>query len=246
MDSNFVPFGPTHLTALVSTVAVPAVLVSWVKWNRSENLTRWIACALASILLINEAASFIWKWHIGTYGWDNGLPMHLCDWVTFTTAIACLWRKQWAYELSFFWGLSGTLQAIITPNLAYNFQHPEFWIFFISHTGLVATILYLTFAFPLRPTWASIPRAYGWLLFYAAFAGMVNWLVGANYGFLAHKPAGASLLDYFGPWPWYIVITTLLALLFFVAFYLPFAVVDAVSKRSAADRFLARTDSTSR
>ncbi len=228
MESTFVLFGPAHVTVLILTVAIPVVLTAWVKYSRSATLDSRIALTLGTILLLNEGFSFFWKWHLGIIGWHNGLPMHLCDWATFTTAITCLWRQRWSYELSYFWGLAGTLQAVITPDLRYGFPEPSFFIFFLSHSGLVATILYLTFAFPLRPTWASIPRAYGWLLVYAACAGMVDWLLSVNYGYLRAKPAGASLLDYFGPWPWYIPVTTLLALAFFVIYYLPFAAIDAV------------------
>lgn len=234
MESSFVLFGPAHVTVLVLTVAVPVVLTALAKCSRNEAAAIGIAQALGTILLVNEVFSFFWKWHLGIITWSNGLPMHLCDWATFTIVIACFWRKRWAYELSYFWGLAGTLQAVLTPDLPVSFPNPRFFIFFISHSGLVATILFLTFAFPLRPTWASIPRAYGWLLFYAACAGLVDWITGANYGYLRAKPAGASLLDYFGPWPWYIPVTTLLALAFFLVFYLPFAVMDASRRRHAA------------
>lgn len=230
MESTFVLFGPAHVTVLVLTVALPVILTAWVKCSRSATLDSKVAITLGTILLLNEGFSFFWKWHLGIIGWHNGLPMHLCDWATFTTAITCLWRKQWSYELSYFWGLAGTLQAVLTPDLRYGFPEPSFFIFFLSHSGLVATILFLTFAFPLRPTWSSIGRAYGWLLVYAACAGAVDWLLGVNYGYLRAKPAGASLLDYFGPWPWYIPVTTLLALAFFVIYYLPFAVIDVVRK----------------
>lgn len=231
MEPTFVAFGPAHLIVMALTLVIPALLVAWVKTARSEKLASRVAITLAIILLINEALAFGWKWHIGTLTWQNNLPMHLCDWATFTVAATCFWRRQLAYELSYFWGLAGTLQAIVTPNLQLGFPTVNFIVFFLSHCGIVAAILYLTFAFPLRPTWRSIGRAYGWLLFYAACAGLVDWVTGANYGFLRAKPLGASLLDFFGPWPWYIPVTTLLALAFFVLYYLPFAVADWVKAR---------------
>lgn len=231
MEPTFEAFGPAHLVVMALTLIVPALLVAWVKWSRSKVLAERIAYAIAIVLLINEVLSFAWKGYTGTLTWQNNLPMHLCDWATFTIAAACFWRWQLAYELSYFWGLAGTVQAIVTPNLQLGYPNVAFFIFFISHCGVVAAILYLTFAFPLRPTWASLGRAYVWLLFYAACAGLVDWITGANYGFLRAKPVAASLLDFFGPWPWYIPVTTLLALAFFVLYYLPFAVTDAIRKQ---------------
>ncbi|MEE8524444.1 MAG: hypothetical protein V3T72_10975, partial [Thermoanaerobaculia bacterium] len=36
---------------------------------------------------------------------------------------------------------------------------------------------------------------------------------------------------YLGPWPWYIVALTLLAWVFFFAYYAPFLIIDLVGKR---------------
>ena len=40
----------------------------------------------------------------------------------------------------------------------------------------------------------------------AAIAGLLNWQLGTNFGFLARKPVHPSILDYLGPWPYYILV----------------------------------------
>jgi hypothetical integral membrane protein (TIGR02206 family) len=57
---------------------------------------------------------------------------------------------------------------------------------------------------------------------WASVAAIGNAITGGNYMFLSEKPQTASLLDYMGPWPWYIISSALLALALFKLLDLPF------------------------
>lgn len=54
-------------------------------------------------------------------GWSvrTSLPRALCDVALVVAAIGCRW-PSWVVgvELTYFWGLTGTLQAVITPDLS--------------------------------------------------------------------------------------------------------------------------------
>jgi hypothetical integral membrane protein (TIGR02206 family) len=59
-------------------------------------------------------------------------------------------------------------------------------------------------------------------LAWAAVATAANVFTGGNYMFLRERPGTLSILDYMGPWPWYILSATLLALALFALLDLPF------------------------
>ena len=48
-----------------------------------------------------------------------------------------------------------------------------------------------------------------------------DYFFGTDYFFLRAKPADPSLLDFLGPWPWYILSTEGVALILFLLIYLP-------------------------
>jgi hypothetical integral membrane protein (TIGR02206 family) len=66
-----------------------------------------------------------------------------------------------------------------------------------------------------------------------AFVGLVNWLIGSNYMFIAHPPETASLIDVLGPWPWYLLSLEGIAVVVFLLLYLPYLFIDLRRKPTA-------------
>lgn len=227
MPPRFVPFGPPHLIAIALAVLVPLGLALFVRTVRfGARADRLVRAGLA-LFLVAGWIGWLWTgWHGGILGWDNGLPLNLCDWAEAALVVALLTRHQVAYELGYFWGLGGTLQGLLTPPLYLGWPDPQFLFFFIQHGGVVASLLYLTLGTRLRPTWGSLPRVVAATLFYAGFVGLLDALTGSNYGFLRAKPEGTNLLTFMSPWPWYIPELVATGLIFVLVYYAPFALAD--------------------
>ena len=130
-------------------------------------------------------------------------------------------------EILYYWVVSGTLQANITPRVEAAFPHIDAFYYWIAHSGLLVYVIYTTVVHRLYPTWRGILRAFVWLNVFAALALVLNLLLDTNYLYLRAKPPTVSLLDYFGPWPWYILVTELAALVMFWLAYLPFSGLKA-------------------
>jgi hypothetical integral membrane protein (TIGR02206 family) len=186
---------------------------------------------LALLLLSGWSAYLLVNAARGELNLDRSLPMHLCDWAQIALIVALFTRNQFAYELGYFWGLGGTLQGVITPTVFYDFPDLQFIFFFVQHGGVIAALLYLTLGTRLRPTLKSLPRVILASLAYLAVAGLVDWLVGVNYGFLRAKPLGQNLMTVLAPWPWYIPELVLIGVLSVLIYYLPFALADGIRAR---------------
>jgi hypothetical integral membrane protein (TIGR02206 family) len=147
--------------------------------------------------------------------------------------IGALWtgNRRWL-EVAYFWGIGGTLQAIITPNLRFGFPDLRFISFFVAHSGIIIGIVFLMLIYGFRPRAIGVVRTFLWTELYFVVAFTTDLLTGENYGFLLHKPEAASLLNFLsGSRPLYLLEFHALAFLFFCVLYAPFAIVDLVRKQ---------------
>jgi hypothetical integral membrane protein (TIGR02206 family) len=215
-------------------VAFLSPLAIWAAHRRrphpqlERNFSRGIAFLLLTVFLA-AAARQAWE---GPFDPALALPMQLCDWTLFAVVGALLWRSQTCFEVGYFWGLCGTLQALFTPALDADAHWLRQLLFFADHAGIVAGVLFLLLVPKMRPR--SLRRVIIWSELYLACALAVNALAGANYGFLSHQPPTASLLDLFSHTPWlYVLEINLVALLFFAAAYLPWLLADRLNRSAA-------------
>ena len=213
-------YGTTHWAALGFTAVLWLVmwlLVHWKRpWHRSLEIT------LAVILLSQWPVRLVLAWHLGYYNPATALPLHLCDVVSVLGGMALLTRRQTLIELTYFWGMAGTLNGLITPNLSFDFPHPEFFGFFALHSGVVIAALHMTIAWKRGPKIGGVWRAFCWIQVYLVVVGVFNILTHTNYGFFCARPENPSVLDALPAPPWHLLILEPLGLLLFFIFYLPF------------------------
>ncbi|HME88883.1 MAG TPA: TIGR02206 family membrane protein [Chthoniobacterales bacterium] len=228
---EFHPWSPSHVTVIFLTVFLPFVLALVVHRTKSRVFERSICLAISALLLINYAAYLIVARQFGVAGWQKMLPMQLCDWAMIVI-IGALWTgsRRWL-EIAYFWGIGGTLQAILTPNLRFGFPDLRFISFFVAHSGIIIGIVFLMLVYGFRPRAIGVLRTFAWTEFYFVVAFTTDLLTGENYGFLLHKPEAASLLSFLSDSrPLYLLEFHGLAFLFFAMLYAPFAIVDLARK----------------
>lgn len=201
---------------------------------RSVSVKNSISFLLFSSILFSTLFALIDKSTNGYLFAPNNLPMHLCDWVMIFVLVTFITKSPYAYEVTYFWGLGGTLQALLTPDLTLDYPSWAFILFFINHSAIIISIVYFTFVFRLRPYPSSIKRVFIWAQVYFVCAFITNLIFGTNYGFLMEKPGQGSLLDILGPWPFYLISLEIMALISFFIYYTPFYLKDKFSKRKTA------------
>jgi hypothetical integral membrane protein (TIGR02206 family) len=214
-------FGATHWLAIAGVAA--ACVAAWYA-GRTPAVRRHahaIALGLVAFIIADVALGYAVLHGEGRLDFERAVPLHLCDFSLLCAALALATRRQPLFEFCFFYGVGGAGLAMLTPDLQHAFPHPFFFKFFVTHGIIVVATAYLMSAFGMRPQPGAVRRMAVAGNLYLAFAGVVNWLAGTNYGYLARKPQGATLMDHFGPWPWYILAIEVVGAVLLVVMYLP-------------------------
>jgi hypothetical integral membrane protein (TIGR02206 family) len=206
-----------HVAALVATAVVAALVVVGAR-RRGDAWGLPVGRGLAVVILTAYVVEQLTYALRGEWTADLNLPLHLTDAVTLLSA-AALWRPQSALlvELVYFWALSASLQATLTPDLGRSFPNVLFFTYFATHSGAVVAACLLVVGARRTPRPDAVWRVYAITVGFAGLAAIGTAVTGGNYMYLRRKPRNDSLLDLMGPWPVYILAAALLGLVFFLA-----------------------------
>jgi hypothetical integral membrane protein (TIGR02206 family) len=219
-EAGFHLWGTDHLYVLLLTCAL-GFLVAWLSRQLEGARRNWVSRILGFSLVAYVIAVYATLFATGTFDPHWSLPLELCHWVLILTAFALFTKNRLATEIAYFWGVGGTLQALLTPDLLGAFPSWDFIFFFWGHAATLLGIVFLISAKGFRLAPGSIACVFLALNAYGAFVGAIDAVTGWNYGYLRQKPPHASLLDYLGSWPWYLLSLEVFALAMFVLLALP-------------------------
>jgi hypothetical integral membrane protein (TIGR02206 family) len=215
---------PTEHTVSLAVITILIAALVVAARSRPGAWTVVAGRVLATVIVANETSWWLWLALQHTWSLSYALPLHLCDVAAFVAAAALWTRRPLLVELTYFWGLAGTSNSLITPDISDHFPGYLFFQFYIDHGAIVAAALFLVIGLQITPRSGAVARVVVLTLGLAAIDSVVNLLTGGNYMFLRHSPGVHSLLDLMGPWPWYVVGAAALALALFAALDLPFAI----------------------
>ncbi|WAA11999.1 TIGR02206 family membrane protein [Fervidibacillus halotolerans] len=220
-ENPFQMFSGTHMFVL-ALFLFGAFMLFLFKRKLQVLPLRKVEIGVACSLIIFELAYHGWMFKNGIWHAYQSLPLELCNISLIFGILLLLTERKGIYDVFLFISLLGATQAVVTPLLDFNFPHFRFLHFFYTHITMIWIALYYTWVKGYYPTIRSVMKTVLFLNFLLPFILLVNHLTGGNYMFLNRKPKTASLLDYLGPYPWYIgsmeVLLIVLSVLIWIVF----------------------------
>jgi len=227
-DIPFSAYGSSHAMVLLIALGLLALIfVAKHKLSYQKNLV--IGRFISALLSLTIVVYTVLEMALGRFDITTDLPLSTCNLFSIL-APWLFWRPNSKYfSVVYFLVMVGTLQAAITPDLYTGFPTYGFFKYWITHVGLVVLVIHYLVCFEHYPTTKSMLTAFVWLNIYLLALIPINLALDANYFYLMAKPVNASILDFFGPWPIYILVAELSVMGFFAIAMLPVILVKKMA-----------------
>lgn len=116
-DQEFTRYGPSHWAVLTVFAIGAWFLIRQGRCHRDTASGQRFCRLFGWVLLINQLFFQIYSMLPSQWDIRHSLPFHLSD-LAAIVAIYTLWtRNPWGFALLYYWGLTLTPQAFITPVL---------------------------------------------------------------------------------------------------------------------------------
>ena len=235
-EPEFAIFTFAHFAPIILLITAILLMHRFREPLRNSKYETNLRYILGFALIICDM-SYYWRLAAGPWlsgGPTENLPIGVCQWSVIFCAFMMIGKSQRLFDIAYFWLLTGSLFALITPT-PLTFCGPtrfRFYQFWLEHTLGYIAIFYMIFVHKMRPNFRSMIRSYTALLALAAFAAGINAMIpGANYLYMARPESAPSVLDILPP-NYALRITIIVAvitLMFFLA-YLPWYLKDRKEK----------------
>ena len=187
---DFQLYGSEHMAYIyimaLSWILVPLISRKYLNHQSKRNVAILLAAFIIGIEIIDD----IYRVFDADVGWNikTDLPLHMCGFSVFATSWALLKRSQIIFELCYFWGLGGALQAILTPDTT-GFHGPFYlFTFMASHGLIILNVFYLIIVFRMVLNKGALLRAVVITNIMLIGIAAINWVLDSNYFYLFYPP----------------------------------------------------------
>jgi hypothetical integral membrane protein (TIGR02206 family) len=216
--------GLSHILTVILSISSIILIPKYLK-DTSFKVKNSFKYLIIFLLLIIQIMDF-YREGIAIGRWQEGLPLHLCDFSTMAIILYFLTKKRDFFVFAFFFGIAGGGMSILTPDTVYGFPYIGYIQSQIGHTMILMGVTYAMIIDKQRPYLIDVPKA----LFYASvlllFTYFMNYILGTNYWFLAEKPIGDNITSFMRPEPFHIIDLYIAAIVICYAIYLPYYLRD--------------------
>ena len=227
MQEEFILFGSQHISALSTVIAVSVATPIVLRTANNIEVKKFVSMVLAILLILHELIKPFYRYYLFGHELLLVFPIHICHLAAISMGLFLILKKEFLFEIAYFWGLSGNLLAMVTPDMKYGFPNLEFIMFYFGHGLLLLSILFACVCLKTNLRWSSILRVFiATILILPAMYGLnialESYQPNVNYWYLMITPGPDTILSLFPEPPWHIPYVAVTALLIFIVSFIPY------------------------
>lgn len=197
------PFTKLWWIGLLGSISYFVIMFQWGR-RASQNQLDITRKILGTICLMIPVFIHPYLMYIGIWSSSESLPLHLCAFSNILAGLSLWFPNKNLFILLFYWGISGGIHSLLTPEVTTGPDKILLVEYYFLHTNIIFTPIFLMRFYGLFPEKRSWLKVFLWTQLALPLIGGMNYLLGANYMYLAHRP-NADNPFIIGEWPWYII-----------------------------------------
>ncbi len=213
-------FDNLHVIYLVTWLIIWFTVPLVGKKYLNKHQQKWFVWIMIVFMVGQEMVDYWNRTQFRHLSWDLDLPLHLCHLSLIFSVYILFRRSQFLFEITYFWGLGGALQTMLTPDMTNFDNYLAIFLMYAHHAMIILTCLWLVVVEGYRTRSGAIKRTFIFTYIVIWPVWLVDWITGGNYMYLMERPPTESPLV-FGNWPWYIINIQVVAFLLFNIINLP-------------------------
>ncbi|CKG92694.1 Predicted integral membrane protein [Fusobacterium polymorphum] len=218
MEDKFILFSNEHLIT-VGIGFISCILLVFLGFFTEKKAT--FAKIVAIAVLGVKIAELLFRHHYYGETVAELLPLHLCPIVIILSIFMMFFHSEVLFQPVYFWSI-GEFFAILMPDIRDGMSNFASQSFFITHFFILFSTAYAFVHFRFRPTKVGFLCSFLLLVTLAFIMYFVNNKLGTNFLYVNHPPVTKSLMDFMGPWPYYIFSLAGIDIAISFFMYLPF------------------------
>lgn len=208
-------FGWAHMITLIIMIILGIVIIYYSRSN--EKFSKAIKICILINLIIMDLGYRLWSGFYQSNNISGLLSIHISSMSVLLAVVLLIKYNQKVFDVFFYWALILVPQAIITPGIdRFGFPHLRFFQILWVHFLVLYTVFYLLLVEKRRLSKNHFKRALIVTHIYGLFVFVINMIFSTNYMFIGYKASVPSLIQYLGPWPYYIFVLDLIMVVLFV------------------------------
>ncbi len=227
-------FSFEHLAPIFFFLLLGAISIYIANRHLNDKGQRILGASIGAIALLGVLLRATYLMSVGEFSIEEELPIHLCRILAIAAPFALYSRNKKVLGVLYFAIYAGTLNANLTPDVDAAYPELKYFAYWMMHSVLLVVPWYAISVYKFKINWKDFVNAFYFLNLYFVGITLINWLLGSNYFYTCYKPVSGSLLDHFGEWPMYVIVTYLLGLLLMFILYFPWWIKNRTTQNRGA------------